>query len=120
MDKIIKTRNLSASQTLKYFNYSQSMKTSDNEKLKLEDIKCIYNFLYEDNFSNILIESKEIFMNKIEFIIKEIINYHFDEIYINTTFFQQSLNKYKNEIETKYSNDFSLLNEQYLKKKENI
>ena len=39
MNKIIKTRNFSASQTLKYFNSSQNMKANDVEKLKLEDIK---------------------------------------------------------------------------------
>ena len=120
MNKIIKTRNFSASQTLKYFNSSQNMKANDVEKLKLEDIKYIYNFLYEDNFENILIQSKENFINKIEFHINEIINYHFDDIYTNTTFFQQTLNKFKNEIETKYSYDFSLLNEQYLINQNNL
>ena len=120
MNKIIKTRNFSATQTLKYFNSSQNMKANDVEKLKLEDIKYIYNFLYEDNFENILIQSKENFINKIEFHINEIINYHFDDIYTNTTFFQQTLNKFKNEIETKYSYDFSLLNEQYLINKNNL
>ena len=46
----IKTRNFLATQTLQYFNSSQNFKSNDTEKLKLEDIKLIYNFLYEDNF----------------------------------------------------------------------
>ena len=117
MNKIIKTRNFSGTQTLQYFNSTKNVKTNDSDKLKLEEIKYIYCFLYEDNFSNILIQSKEAFMNNIEFNINNIIRYHFDEMYINTTFFQQTLNKYKKEIEEKYLNDFPILNEQYLMNK---
>ena len=120
MSKIVKTRNLSATQTLQYFNSTQNLKSNDSDKLKLEDIRNIYNFLYDDNFSNILIQSKDIFLNNIELNIKDIIRYHFDEIYINTTFFQQTLNKYKKEIEDKYINDFSILNEEYQANKNNI
>ena len=116
----IKTRNFSATQTLQYFNSSQNFKSNDTEKMKLEDIKLIYNFLYEDNFSNILIQNKDSFFNYIEFNIKEIIRYHFDNIYINTSFFQQTINKYKKEIDTKYLNDYSLLNEQYQTNKNNL
>ena len=114
MNKIIKTRNFSGTQSLQYFNSTKNMKTNnDNNKLKLEEIKYIYYFLYEDNFPNILIQSKEIFMNNIECNINNIIKYHFDEMYINTTFFQQTLNKYRKEIDDKYLNDFSILNEQF-------
>ena len=126
MNKIIKTRNFSGTQNLQYFNSTKNMKTNnDNNKLKLEEIKYIYYFLYEDNFSNILIQSKEIFMNNIECNINNIIKYHFDEMYINTTFFQQTLNKYRKEIDDKYLNDFSILNEQFqmtknLKEKQRI
>ena len=120
MSKIVKTRNFSATQTLQYFNSSQNLKTFDSDKLKLEDIKHIYNFLYEDNFSNILIQSKEFFLNNIDFNIKEIIIYHFDNIYINTSFFQQTINKYKKEIEEKYLNDYSILFEQFQINKNNF
>ena len=84
---MIKTRNLSATQTLQYFNSSQNAKSNDNEKLKLEEIKLIYDFLYEDNFSNILIQTKDAFINYIESNIKDIIKYHFDDSYANTCFF---------------------------------
>ena len=113
MNKNIKTRNFSANQTLQYFNSTHNLKTSDSYKLKLEDIKLIYNFLYSDNFSNILVQSKEAFINNIEFIIKDIIRYHFDDNYINTSFFQQTLNKYKKELQLKYNQDYALLDEQY-------
>ena len=119
MSKILKTRNLSATQTFQYFK-TQNINQNDSDKLKLEDIRNIYNFLYDDNFCNILIQSKDMFLNYIEFNIKDIIQYHFDEIYINTTFFQQTLNKYKKEIEDKYNNDFSILNEEYQTNKNNI
>ena len=117
---MIKTRNLSATQTLQYFNSSQNAKSNDNEKLKLEEIKLIYDFLYEDNFSNILIQTKDAFINYIESNIKDIIKYHFDDSYANTCFFQQNINKYKKEIETKYLNDYSLLIEQYQINKNNL
>ena len=120
MNRIIKTRNFSATQTLQYFNSSQNLKSSDNDKLKLDEIKLIYDFLYEDNFSNILIQNKESFIDSIECNIKEIIEYHFDDIYINTSFFQQIINKFKKEIENKYLNDYSLLNEHYQKNKNNL
>ena len=125
MNKIIKTRNFSGIQAFQYFSSTKNEKTNDSDKLKLEEIKHIYNFLYNDNFSNILIQSKDIFMNNIELNINNIIRYHFDEMYINTTFFQQTLNKYRKEIEDKYLNDFSILNEQYqmnknLKEKQRI
>ena len=113
MNKNIKTRNFSVTQTLQYFNSTQNLKTSDSDKLKLEDIKQIYNFLYSDNFSNILVQSKETFINNIEYKIKDIIHYHFDDIYINTSFFQQILNKYQKEIQLKYTQDYTLLDEQY-------
>ena len=116
-----KTRNCSGFQTLQYFNSSQNTKINESEKLKLEDIKNIYNFLYEDNFSNILIQSKDSFINDyIELNIKEVIKYHFDNIYINTSFFQQTISRYRKEIETKYLNAYSLLNEQYQINKNNL
>ena len=117
MSKIIKTRNLSASQTLQYFN---SSKSCENEKLKLDEIKLIYDFLYEDSFPNILIQNKESFLNLIENIIQEIIEYHFDDTYINTSFFQQTINKYKKDMENKYLNDYALLNETYQNNKSNL
>ena len=67
MRKYIKKKNLSVSQTLQMFNSSQNIKSKDIEQIKLEDIKEIYNFLYEDNFPKILIQSKELFRNTIEF-----------------------------------------------------
>ena len=54
MSKILKTRNLSATQTFQYFK-TQNINQNDSDKLKLEDIRNIYNFLYDDNFCNILI-----------------------------------------------------------------
>ena len=120
MSKIKKTRNLSSVQTLQYFNSSQKSKTSENDKLKLDEVKYIYDFLYEDNFSNILIQDKETFINYIEYNITEILHYHFDSLYINTSFFQQTLCQLKKNIETKYTNDYSLLNEQYTKNKNNL
>ena len=118
MRKYMKTRNLSASQTLQYFNTSQNnLKSKDSDQLKLEDIKLIYNFLYDDNFSNILIQSKDSFKNSIEFNIKDIIKYHFEEIYINSQIFQETINKFRKEIEEKYLKDFSILNEEFQKNK---
>ena len=115
MNKIIKTRNFSANQTLQYFNSSQNLKSNDNEKLKIEDIKSIYDILYEDNFSNILIQNKDSFFNYLENNIKDVIKYHFDDIYISTSYFKQTINNYKKEMETQYFNDYSVLNEKYLK-----
>ena len=120
MNKVIKTRNFSATQTLQYFNSSQNLKSKDSDKLKLDDIKLIYDFLYTDNFSNILIQTKETFMNSIESNIKDIIRYHFDDIYINTSFFQQTMTKYQKEIELKYTKDYLFLNEQYTINKNNL
>jgi hypothetical protein len=115
-----KTRNFSATQTLQYFKTSQNAKKNDNEKLKIDEVKFIYDFLYEDNFSNILIQTKESFMDTIESNIKEILHYHFDTLYINSSFFKQILKQFKKDIETKYINDYSLLNEQYTKNKNDL
>ena len=117
MRKYIKKKNLSVSQTLQMFNSSQNIKSKDIEQIKIEDIKEIYNFLYEDNFPKILIQSKDLFRNTIEFTIKDILNYHFDNIYINSSSIQDTINKYRKEIENKYLKDYSLLNETYLKYK---
>jgi hypothetical protein len=115
-----KTRNFSATQTLQYFKTSQNAKKNDNEKLKIDEVKFIYDFLYEDNFSNILIQTKESFMDTIESNIKEILHYHFDTLYINSSFFKQISKQFKKDIETKYINDYSLLNEQYTKNKNDL
>ena len=117
MRKYIKKKNLSVSQTLQMFNSSQNIKSKDIEQIKIEDIKEIYNFLYEDNFPKILIQSKDLFRNTIEFNIQDILNYHFDNIYINSSSIQDTINEYRKEIENKYLNDYSLLNETYLKYK---
>ena len=117
MRKYIKKKNLSVSQTLQMFNSSQNIKSKDIEQIKIEDIKEIYNFLYEDNFPKILIQSKDLFRNTIEFNIKDILNYHFDNIYLNSSSIQDTINEYRKEIENKYLNDYSLLNETYLKSK---
>ena len=120
MSEIKKNRNFSATQTLHYFKSSQNLKSKENEKLKIDEIKYIYDFLYEDNFSNILIQTKESFINTIENNIKEILHYHFDTLYINTPFFQKKLNQFKKSIESQYTNDYSLLNEQYIKNKKKL
>ena len=120
MSKITKTRNLSATQTLQYLKSSQIAKINESEKLKLEEVKYIYDFLYEDNFPNILIQSKDSFINNIEYNVKEILNYHFDSIFTNTSFFKKTLDQLKRNIETKYINDYSLLNEQYINNKKNL
>ena len=115
MNRISKTRNLSANQTIQFFNSTQMLKTKINEKLNLEDLENIYNYFYEDNFHNILIKNKFSFLNFIESKIQEVIRYNFDDSYLNSSFFRRTINKYKKELENKYINDYSLLNEEYTK-----
>ena len=115
MSRINKTRNFSATQTIQCFNSTQMFKTKENERLVIDDLEHIYNYLYEDNFQNILIKGKISFLNLIENKIQEIISYHFDEEYINSPFFRRTINKFKKEIENKYLKDYSFLNEQYKK-----
>ena len=111
----IKTRNLSECQTLQYFNSNKIMNVKENDYLDIKDLENIYNYLYENNFHNILIKGKESFLNLIENEIQEVINYHFDEEHINNSIFRNSINKLKKDIENKYLKDFSFLNEQYNK-----
>ena len=101
MSRINKTRNFSAIQTIKYFNSTQMFKTMENEKLIIDDLEHIYNYLYEDNFQNILIKGKISFLNWIENKIQEVINYHFDDEYINSSFFRRTINKFKKETENR-------------------
>ena len=115
MNRNIKTRNLSETQTIQYFNSTQIIKVKENDCLDIKDLENIYNYLYENNFHNILIKGKTSFLKLIENEIQEIIKYHFDADYTNNPIFQKSINKMQKEIENKYIKDFSFLNEQYNK-----
>ena len=115
MNRNIKTRNSSETQTIQYFNSTQIIKVKENDCLDIKDLENIYNYLYENNFHNILIKGKTSFLNLIENEIQEIIKYHFDADYTNNPIFQKSINKMQKEIENKYIKDFSFLNEQYNK-----
>ena len=115
MNRNKKTRNLSETQTIQYFNSTQIMNIKENDFLDIKDLENIYNYLYENNFHNILIKGKESFLNLIENEVQEVIKYHFDEEHINNSFFRKSINKLQKEIENKYLKDFSFLNEQYSK-----
>ena len=115
MNRNIKTRNSSETQTIQYFNSTQIIKVKENDCLDIKDLENIYNYLYENNLHNILIKGKTSFLNLIENEIQEIIKYHFDADYTNNPIFQKSINKMQKEIENKYIKDFSFLNEQYNK-----
>ena len=66
MNKNLRTRNLSANQTIQFFNSAQILNTKVDRQITLEDLENIYNYFYEDNFHNILIKSKFSFLNVIE------------------------------------------------------
>ena len=55
MNRNIKARNFSASQTIQNLNSTKLFKTKEDEKLTVEDLEHIYNYFYEENFQNILI-----------------------------------------------------------------
>ena len=113
MNKNTKNRNFSENQTIECLSSTQMLKCEDNDKLNIEDLENICNYFYEDNFHNILLKSKFWFLNSIENKIQEVIKYHFDDNYINSSFFRRTINKYKKALENKYLKDFSYLNEQY-------
>ena len=115
MNSNIKTRNLSETQTIQCFNSTQIMNIKEHDFLDIKDLENIYNYLYENNFHNILIKGKACFLNLIEKEIQEVIKYHFDEDYVNNSIFRKSINKMQKDIENKYLKDFSFLNEQYNK-----
>jgi len=115
INRNIKPRNLTESQTIQYLNSTQIMNIKENDSLDIKDLENIYNYLYENNFHNILIKGKASFLNLIENDIQEVIKFHFDEEYINNFDFRKSINKLQKEIENKYLKDFSFLNEQYNK-----
>ena len=115
INRNIKPRNLTESQTIQYLNSTQIMNIKENDSLDIKDLENIYNYLYENNFHNILIKGKASFLNLIENEIQEVIKFHFDEEYINNFDFRKSINKLQKEIENKYLKDFSFLNEQYNK-----
>jgi len=115
MNKNLRTRNLSANQTIQFFNSAQILNTKVDRQITLEDLENIYNYFYEDNFHNILIKSKFSFLNVIEKKIQEVIKYNFDESYFNSSKFRRIINNYKKSIENKYLNDYTLLNEEYTK-----
>ena len=83
MNRNIKARNFSASQTIQSFNSTKLFKTKEDEKLNVEDLEHIYNYFYEENFQNILIKTKFSFLNLIENKIQEVIAYNFDDSCIN-------------------------------------
>ena len=117
MNQILKTRNLSANQTLQAFNSTRIFKSKDNENLFIDDLDNISKYLYEVNFSKILLENKHAFLSLIDNKVQEIIKYHFDDVHLNTTIIKKSINKIKTNIENKYLNDYTLLNAQYNKNK---
>ena len=102
MNKNTKNRNFSENQTIECLSSTQMLKCEDNDKLNLEDLENICNYFYEDNFHNILLKSKFWFLNSIENKIQEVIKYHFDDNYINSSFFRRTINKYKKALENKY------------------
>ena len=119
MNRNIKARNFSASQTIQSFNSTKLFKTKEDEKLNVEDLEHIYNYFYEENFQNILIKTKFSFLNLIENKIQEVIAYNFDDSCINSSSFKRTINKFKKNIENKYLNDYTFLIDQYAKN-ENI
>ena len=119
MNRNIKARNFSASQTIQSFNSTKLFKTKEDEKLNVEDLEHIYNYFYEENFQNILIKTKFSFLNLIENKIQEVIAYNFDDSCINNSSFKRTINKFKKNIENKYLNDYTFLIDQYAKN-ENI
>ena len=119
MNRNIKARNFSASQTIQNLNSTKLFKTKEDEKLTVEDLEHIYNYFYEENFQNILIKTKFSFLNLIENKIQEVIAFNFDDSCVNNSSFKRIINKFKKNIENKYLNDYTFLMEQYTKNNNN-
>ena len=73
INRNIKPRNLTESQTIQYLNSTQIMNIKENDSLDIKDLENIYNYLYENNFHNILIKGKASFLNLIENDIQEVL-----------------------------------------------
>ena len=92
----------------------------NNKKSKeniFSNIKKIIEYIYSQNFTEILIEEKSTFINKIETKILELLKYQFKE---NDSQYQKELSTYeksKESIRARYDSDYLLLNSEYKKYK---
>ena len=99
-------------------NYQKQ--TYNNKKSKeniFSNIKKIIEYIYSQNFTEILIEEKTTFINKIETKILELLKYQFKE---NESQYQKELSTYeksKESIKARYDSDYLLLNSEYKKYK---
>ena len=92
---------------------------NNNKNTILINIQKIVDFVYLKNFKNILIKDKSEFINDIENQILDIIKCYYKDEELE---YQKELNLYekeKDKIRTQYENDFSLINSEYLKYKNN-
>lgn len=92
---------------------------NNNKNTILINIQKIVDFVYLKNFQNILIKDKSEFINDIENQILDIIKCYYKDEELE---YQKELNLYekeKDKIRTQYENDFSLINSEYLKYKNN-
>ena len=100
-------------------NYQKQ--TYNNKKSKeniFSNIKKIIEYIYSQNFTEILIEEKTTFINnKIETKLLELLKYKFKE---NESQYQKELSPYeksKEAIKLRYDSDYLLLNSEYKKYK---
>ena len=92
---------------------------TNNKNTILINIPKIVDFVYSKNFQNILIKDKSEFINDIENQILYIIKCQYKD---DESEYQKELHLYekeKDKIRTQYENDFSLINKEYLKYKNN-
>ena len=92
---------------------------TNNKNTILINIPKIVDFVYSKNFQNILIKDKSEFINDIENQILYIIRCQYKD---DESEYQKELHLYekeKDKIRTQYENDFSLINKEYLKYKNN-
>ena len=93
-------------------NFYTNKKSKENI---FSNVKKIIDYIYSENFTEILIEEKNKFINKIESKILEILKYQFKE---NESQYQKELSLYqksKESIIARYESDFILLNTEYKK-----
>ena len=92
---------------------------TNNKNTILITIPKIIEFVYSKNFQNILIKDKSEFINDIENQILDIIKCQYKDDESEYQKELQSYEKEKDKIRAQYENDFSLINSEYLKYKNN-
>ena len=90
-----------------------------NNEISIKQLESIYDILYEDNFSNILIISKNSFLTSIENNINQILHSHPISKIKTDNQIQEKLEKLKNDIFSRYNEDYNILNDAYKKYKNN-